>query len=932
MKSPKSIVCLDLETTGLSPDRDSIIEIGAVVFRGERVQTEWSTLVNPGHPIPRFISELTGITDAMVAGAPRLDRVLAELEPIVGDLPILGQSIAFDLGFLQRQGLFKFNQTYDTYDLAAVLLPTAPRYNLGALASTLGVILPATHRALDDARATRAVFLRLLEMAAELPLDLLAELVRLSQNLEWGGGQPLEDVLGDRIREHESIGPLSAPAIFAMPAPHAADAPQLEPADPPSPLDIDEVVAALDDGGALAARFPGYERRTQQLDMTASVARALSEGRHLLVEAGTGTGKSLAYLVPAVQWAVRNRLRVVISTNTINLQDQLIKKDVPDLRAALKIDFRAAVLKGRSNYLCPRKLEAARRRGPENPEEMRVLGKTLVWLRQTTTGDRGELNLGGPAERMVWDRLSAQDEQCTLEMCQTLGHGTCPFYRARVAAESAHLLIVNHSLLVADIAAESRVLPEYEYLIVDEAHHLESAATDGLAFHLSQPDFDRLLRELGASRSGLLGALHGLARRSPALSKQLGLQIALEDLSHNGEQCLADGHLVFETLRHFIEAQLESPIGEYGLEYRLLPSTRSLPGWEEVEIAWDNLRGVLDEARRGAAALGDRLTGAGGSAAEGDDLASDLLGWARRVQTLMTQMNQMLAEPSPAIINWVGIHSERLTMSIHAAPLHVGPLIERHLWHQKAAIIMTSATLTAANEFEYLKNRLNADEAETLVVGSPFDYQHAALVYLVSDIPEPNDSRGYQRGVEQGLVALCKASRGRALVLFTSYAQLRQTHQAISAPLARAGVTVFEQGEGASRHALLESFRASDQAVLLGTRSFWEGVDVPGQALSVVAIVRLPFAVPSDPIVAARSETFEDSFSEYSLPEAVLRFRQGFGRLIRTRTDRGLAVVFDRRIITKAYGRYFVNSLPECTVEQGTLRDLPQRAKLWLGE
>ncbi|MCX6025168.1 MAG: exonuclease domain-containing protein [Chloroflexi bacterium] len=932
MKNPKSIACLDLETTGLSPERDSVIEIGAVLFRGERVEDEWSTLVNPGHPIPRAITDLTGITDAMVAEAPRLDRALAILEPLVGDRPILGQSIGFDLGFLQRHGLFKFNPAYDTYDLAAVLLPTAPRYNLGALASTLGVILPATHRALDDARATRAVFLRLLELAAELPLDLVAELVRLSQNLEWGGGQPLEDVLGERLREGEAVGPLAAPALFNLPALRPSEAPDLSPASEPSPLNIDEVVATLDDGGALAARFPGYERRTQQLEMTAAVARALSDGRHLLVEAGTGTGKSLAYLVPAVHWAVRNGCRVVVSTNTINLQDQLIHKDVPDLRAALNLDFRAAVLKGRANYLCPRKLEVARRRGPETTEEMRVLGKTLVWLRQTTTGDRGELNLGGPAERMAWDRLSAQDEPCTLETCQTLGHGMCPFYRARVAAESAHVLIVNHSLLVADIAAENRVLPEYDYLIVDEAHHLEGAATDGLAFHLTQPDFDRVLRELGGSRGGLLGALTTLTRRPPAWAGELDLRALLDRLAEGGERCQSDGRALFETLRRFIEIQLEAPIGEYGLDYRLLPSTRSLPGWEEVEIAWENLRGALDEVRRITSALGDRLTGAGGGSTEGDDLASDMLGWARRVQTLMSQMNQVFAEPSSSIINWVGIQSERLTLSLHAAPLHVGPLVERHLWHQKTAIIMTSATLTAAGEFDYLIHRLNADEADTLVVGSPFDYEHSALVYLVSDIPEPSDARGYQRGVEQGLIALCKASRGRALVLFTSYAQLRQTHQAIAAPLARAGVTVFEQGEGASRHSLLESFRASDQAVLLGTRSFWEGVDVPGQALSVVAIVRLPFAVPSDPIVAARSETFDDSFSEYSLPEAILRFRQGFGRLIRTRTDRGLAVVFDRRILTKSYGRYFTNSLPDCKIEQGTLRDLPQRAQLWLGE
>jgi len=256
--------------------------------------------------------------------------------------------------------------------------------------------------------------------------------------------------------------------------------------------------------------------------------------------------------------------------------------------------------------------------------------------------------------------------------------------------------------------------------------------------------------------------------------------------------------------------------------------------------------------------------------------------------------------------------------------------MEKHIWFEKSSVILTSATLTTNGEFDYIRQRLNAADADELTVGSPFDYETAAMLYIATDIPEPNDAHGHQKVVENALGRLAKATGGRMLALFTSYAQLKRTSRAIGGQLAKAGITVFEQGEGASASTLLENFRDTEQAVLLGTRAFWEGVDVPGDALSVLAIVKLPFDVPSDPIVAARSETFDDPFSEYSLPEAILRFRQGFGRLIRTQTDRGLVVILDKRVLSKGYGRAFLESLPTCTVQTGSIANLPRQAVQWL--
>ena len=297
---------------------------------------------------------------------------------------------------------------------------------------------------------------------------------------------------------------------------------------------------------------------------------------------------------------------------------------------------------------------------------------------------------------------------------------------------------------------------------------------------------------------------------------------------------------------------------------------------------------------------------------------------------LNDQVNALVFEPIEEQIYWVEAQPDGRQLALNAAPLHIGALMERYLWHEKTAVILTSATLTTTGEFDYMRGRLAAEDAYELALGSPFDYETASLVYLINDIPEPSDRYGHQRAVEQGLISLCRATGGRALVLFTSYSQMEQTSLAIAPALAKDDITVLEQKRGTSRHSLLETFRTTDRTVLLGTSSFWEGVDVPGEALSVLAIVKLPFGVPSDPIIAARSETFEDPFSQYSLPEAILRFRQGFGRLIRTQYDRGIVAVFDRRLLTKRYGRLFIESLPDSEVRSGPLAELPRTAVQWL--
>lgn len=929
-----SIVALDIETTGLDPERDAIIEIGVVRFTSRRVEDEWSTLINPGRPIPPFITQLTGINDQMVREAPPIRAVIAHLRDIVGDLPVLGHSVRFDLSFLRRYGILGLNDVLDTYELAAVLMPTAGRYNLGALAQALSIPLPATHRALDDARVTRVVYQRLLDQAKQLPVPLLAEIVRLGEQLDWGGYMAFQEALRARARETISarqaregyLGALFDQTEDRIPGP-------LQPNTELTPLDIDDVASILEYGGAFSHHFPQYEYRPQQVEMLRAVTQALCEGRQLLVEAGTGTGKSIAYLLPAALWAIQNNTRVVISTNTINLQDQLINKDIPDLQAALGLDsLRAAVLKGRSNYLCPRRLENLRRHGPEDIEEMRVLAKILVWLQSSQSGDRAEINLNGPNERDVWMHICAEDEGCTTENCIKRTGGICPFHRARLAAQSAHLLVVNHALLLADVATGNRVLPEYENLIVDEAHHLEDATTNALSYDVTQMDVDHTLRELGGPKSGILGWLLTTVEDLLAPSDFATVAHGVQQATDLAFQFDSLSRQFFDTLDLFIQEQREGrPMSAYAYQERILPATRTQPAWGNVEMCWDEaqrvlnlLNGCIEQQIKTLANLSDTIP------EEAEDLFSSLSNIFRRLSELNDNLNALVFEPAPDRIYWVEVNPNGRRLSLHAAPLHIGPLMEKFLWREKSSVILTSATLTAAGEFDYLRGRLFAENADELALGSPFDYESAALLYLVNDIPEPSDRHGHQRAVESGLIQLAQATGGRALVLFTSYDQLKRTSQVIGPVLARHDIRVYEQGEGASPTSLLETFRSTQRAVLLGTRSFWEGVDVPGDALSVLAIVKLPFDVPSDPIVAARSETFEDPFNQYSLPEAILRFRQGFGRLIRSQSDRGIVAIFDRRILTKRYGQAFIDSLPTCTVKVGPMTSLPRAAAQWL--
>jgi DNA polymerase-3 subunit epsilon/ATP-dependent DNA helicase DinG len=955
---------LDLETTGLDPKHDAIIEIGCAKLRDGEIVDQWSTLVNPGRKLAFAITQLTGIADRDLIGQPPIRDVVDPLRRFVGSLPIVAHNASFDLGFVRAAGLSFSNPVLDTFEIASIVLPGRSSYSLGALAAEFGATQASAHRALHDARATALLLAALQEQTARLPLATLIEINRLAAQTAWSlrpffaeAEKAATRTVFLKAYERKALEAGGLEPLLSPEARRAVrfDSP-LTPVEQPAPIDVDLLAGFLEPDGPLAQALSGYEHREPQVEMLRAVAGAFNDGDHLLIEAGTGTGKSLAYLLPAIAWSIQNRSRVVVSTNTINLQDQLYTKDVPDLLAVFDslrsqgaagdsrfqqfarqaAGLRVALVKGRSNYLCPRRLDAMRSRADLGDDELRVLARVLVWLAQTNTGDRAELFLWGGREEAIWARLATESGSCTTERCETSQGGRCFFYRNRRQADSAHLLIANHALLLSDVAAGNRVLPEYRHLIVDEAHHLEDATTKQLGYSATQPMLERMLADVyPEGGEGHSGMLYDVRRRtekaglSPSIKQTLDRQILL---AQRGAEHVRDLlRQFFNVLAEFLSAD-QTTVGPYGLRVRLERKVRSQPGYTQVEIAWDTVSSPLYDLSQALETLGQGLGELNESGVPGlDDLAADVASLATQFTEAYTQMHAAISQPDDNGIYWAEVNGEERSLSLHMAPLHVGPLVEQHLFMEKDTVVLTSATLRTAGSYTYIQERLHAREARTDVVDSPFDYRSSTLVFVPTDISDPNGP-AFQRQVEQAIDLLARALEGRTMALFTANQQLRQTAEALGPGLAAAGITLFQQGSGGSRRQLLENFRNTPRSVLLGTRSFWEGVDVVGAALSGLVLVRLPFAVPNDPVVAARSETFDDAFYQYSVPDAILRFRQGFGRLIRSRQDRGVCVILDNRVITKRYGQLFLESLPDCTVQKAPLGTLAGAAKKWLAQ
>ena len=933
-------VAIDLETTGLNMETDVIIEVGATRFDRSGRRENFSTFVNPGRLVPREVRELTGITDADLAGAPRFVAVRDALVRFIGGRTIVGQNIAFDLAFLRAEQIHAAGLTFDTWELASVLLPTAARLNLASLAAAVGVSMPVAHRALADAEATRDIFLALLGRLEALPRSLLLELRAFAARAGWAFAALIDDAL-----VHGGGGALdvaeAAAIVAALPAPPVrAVARPLVPREQPEAPTAAEIEALFALAAARTDLMPGYERREGQEQMARAVAGHLGTGGALAVEAGTGTGKSLAYLLPALLHALRNDDRVVISTHTLNLQDQLATKELPLATALVETHagtpgaLRTTVLKGRGNYLCLERWAQVRMDpSPRTEPEARLFGRIAAWLPETDTGDLAELYMTSQ-ERPAWDQVAAEGTDCLQRRCAYVREGSCFLLRARQRAAAAHAVIVNHALLLANAARGDQVLPPFRHLVIDEAHRLEDVATQHYGAAFSVRELRELVESLGqVARHGGPGfarRLQGIGGGHALALSPLAALAPLADRLLIAVQATAERvRPVGEALRAFAEEYAEESAGSGGRhEISLSAARRAQPAWEDVE----ETAMQLDLALQILAERVGQVRDAAGALPEGaSDLVAALRAEAAHAADALVAARDTLRratlQPRRDDIAWLatGEGDQRL----HIAPLEVADRLAEDLYGERDSVLVTSATLTAAGSFDFSLDRLGLRDADTLEIPSPFDYRRAVLALAVEDLPEPG-MPGYERALHETIAEAARAAGGRTLVLFTSHAAVRGAASALRDALAASDIVVLAQGIDGSPGRLLRMLVERPRTLLLGTAAFWEGVDVQGDALSQIIIARLPFPVPNEPIYAGRAEQFSDPFGEFAVPQSVLRFRQGFGRLIRSAQDRGVFVVLDSRITRRSYGATFLEALPDCDLRRVRADDVPAAVARWL--
>ncbi|MCF7794554.1 MAG: DEAD/DEAH box helicase [Candidatus Cloacimonetes bacterium] len=919
MKDLINFVALDIETTGFDFIDNEIIEIGAVRYKGSEETERFSVFIKPKKPVPQFIKQLTHISDEQLATGENLEDALARLLEFLGTDIVVCHNVYFDIGFLnakyEKLGFPKLsNQTIDTLTLARIYLPFIQNHKLGTVAEYFNIDLSNSHRAIFDAKATAGILVELLQFIDEnIPLSINHRLLDIAVSLRSMLG--LVYLLEKIVNEQKKTALLSKKQskIDFHNRNYIENKPEKI-----ADVSIDDVFG---NNGLFAKHFDKYESRQGQIDMADAILQKYMLSEFLLVEAGTGVGKSLAYLIPSIIFSNQNdNKKIIISTNTKNLQEQLFYKDLPAVSKSVNLPFKATLLKGRRNYLCTKKwLEVSMdMERMLSYSEMRSFMNLLVWKEFTQTGDISENTSFDPnREASLWKKISADSFVCRKRRCPHFKQ--CFLMNIRSKAEESNLVIINHHLLLADMTSEFAALGEYEYLIIDEAHNLPQLAQVELGTAISFPEVSNFFSSLFVARKKFQ---HGVlvSLKTAAVKSNFGRKSDFIEQIDKTIQLIDDNKELFEKFFMEIRQTVEKK-GSYG-KLRIKDSddhpflsdylSKIINFWAELSRSFLPIFEILSKVSK------QRFID---HSQNMEILESIQQRIADYHILLSTYFNPNLKD----FAYWMEVFptSDLKYPSgfLCYCPLDVSTIFQAKLFESMRSIIFTSATIAIRDKFKYFSNRMGLDLLEEgfvqeLVVQSPFDYKKQSLVLVAGFLPDPKD-RFFSSQCLDIIRRSIEVSKAGTMVLFTAYKNLNEAYEELSDEFSANDILLMAQGKGMSRSAMLKEFRKHRSSVLLGTNSFWEGVDVPGESLELLILQKLPFMVPSEPIVEAYLEKLQaegkDSFMHFMLPNSLLKYRQGFGRLIRHKTDRGVVLVLDNRIMTKRYGQFFKDTVPANT-------------------